>query len=389
MKYLNVVGGARRLIERGLRAARGGVLSGAALGVVLVAVTAVAAWNLSGGKLLVMTTPSMCPKVCVGALVVERPVRGALHTGELITFHPPNTLKETYTHEISRIFPNGMVQTKGLANLGPDPWLITRRDMVGEAELSVWGLGWVLNALPFLAMGVFFWVASRRWIAEKGRWEWDRTWLTALVLVPLWSLRPLVRGAVTGIAPDSVHAHWSVVTVVNTGILPVAFSARSGQTTAQLATAGVARVAGPMLANRAPAIHEAISLSWWGWPLLAFGIVSPLAGYLWHIWRGTSDERPALVLSGGPLPRTRRTDSPLRPAHRARWSVLLRSGGTGGWLPRPQWRRQDDHDASCVRPYRPQHRDGQVERHGGGTARAPQVRVHARGTRAVPRHARR
>ena len=63
MKYLNVVGGARRLIERGLRAARGGVLSGAALGVVLVAVTAVAAWNLSGGKLLVMATPSMCPKV--------------------------------------------------------------------------------------------------------------------------------------------------------------------------------------------------------------------------------------------------------------------------------------------------------------------------------------
>lgn len=292
IKYLDLTAGARRLLERGRRAVRGGILSGAALAVVLVAVAAVAAWDLSGGKLLVMATPSMCPKVCVGALVVERPLRGALHTGELITFHPPNTFKETYTHEISDIYPNGMVQTKGIANQGHDPWLITRQDIVGEAELSAWGLGWALDALPFLAMGVFLWVAARRYIAEKWLWEWDRTWMTALALVPIWALRPLVRGAVTGIAPDSAHAHWSVLTVVNTGILPVSFSAEGGQSTGHLATAGVASLAGPIFAHRAPAVHEVISLGLWSWPLLALVIMSPLAGYFWQVWRGTSDERP-------------------------------------------------------------------------------------------------
>ncbi len=176
-----------------------------------------------------------------------------------------------------------MVQTKGVANPSHDPWLIARSDIVGRAELTVWGLGWVLEVLPFLAIGVALWVTARRWIAEKWRWEWDRTWMTALVVLPLWSERPLVQGAVTGLAPDPGHAHWSVETVVNTGVLPVAFSARGGQSAAHVRPTGVASVAGPLTRHGAPLLHEVVSLPWWGWAVLVLVVASPIVGYLWHV----------------------------------------------------------------------------------------------------------
>ena len=72
-----------------------------------------------------MATPSMCPAVCVGSLVADQPLNGALHTGELISFHPPGSM-EIYTHKVSAILRNGMIQTRGIANPTHDPWLITR-----------------------------------------------------------------------------------------------------------------------------------------------------------------------------------------------------------------------------------------------------------------------
>ena len=138
-----------------------GKLSLVVSGLVVLAVVAVLGWDLFGGRLFVMETPSMCPAVCVGSLVADGPVRGPLHVGELITFHPPGTKTETYTHEISHIFPNGMIQTRGVANPDHDPWLITRSDIVGIVDLNVWGLGWLLRVLPFLAVGVLAWVLAR------------------------------------------------------------------------------------------------------------------------------------------------------------------------------------------------------------------------------------
>jgi hypothetical protein len=264
---------------------KNGALSLFALTAVLLAVGAVASWDLTGGKLLVMETASMCPKVCVGALVAERPVLGPLHVGELVTFHPPGALTETYTHEIWQILPDGMFRTKGVANPQEDPWLVARSSIVGKAELTVWGLGWVLKVLPFLSIGVALWVGARRSMAEKWRWEWDRTWMTALWVLPMWSVRPLVRTAVISLAPDPAHAHWSVETVVNTGILPAAFSAGGGRPAVQVGTTQVTRVAGPLSRHGAPVLHETVSLCWWGWAVLGLVVVSPMAGYLWHLAR--------------------------------------------------------------------------------------------------------
>jgi hypothetical protein len=264
----------------------------AGLLLVMVAVALVAAWNLCGGKLLVMETPSMCPRICVGALVADRPLRGPLHVGEMITFHPPNDFSDTYTHDVWRLLPDGMIQTKGVGEAVHDPWLLDRSDIVGQVEATVWGLGWLLDALPFLSVGVFLWVGARRWISEKWLWEWDMTWTMALVLLPLWSLRPLVRGAIVAIGPDLRHAHWITYKVVNTGVLPVAFTPRGGRSVAHLGARHVATLSGPSPAHGTLMLHEMVSFYWWGWTLIGLFVMAPLAGYFWHLW---SDGRRGLA----------------------------------------------------------------------------------------------
>ena len=204
--------------QRRHRAARDrGLLPLIALGAIVLAVAAVASWNLSGGRLLVMQTPSMCPEVCVGSLVADRPLQGAVRLGELITFHVPHDHIETYTHQVSRIFANGAIQTRGVGNPQHDPWLITRSDIVGEVVFSVWELGWLLKALPLLAVGVLFWVATRPLIGKRARHSWDRGWMTILTALPLWLLHPFVNGTVVSTTLGVAHhRHWASDAVLNT-----------------------------------------------------------------------------------------------------------------------------------------------------------------------------
>ncbi len=266
---------------------RRGILPSIALGAVVLAVASVWGWNLSGGQLVVMQTPSMCPAVCVGSLVADRPLRGAVHVGELITFHPPDNRAETYTHEISRIFSNGAIQTRGIADATHDPWLITRSDIVGVVDFTLWELGWVLKALPLLAVGVLFWVVARPWIGERARRGWDSGWMTVLTVVPLWMLHPLVRATVISSTLDaSQHRHLATDTIVNTGILPVSFRATGGRAV-QVSSTGVVHVSGVSV-NGSLKLHEAASLPWWGLAIVVLSVLSPLAGCLWHIWRDTA-----------------------------------------------------------------------------------------------------
>jgi hypothetical protein len=252
---------------------------------VLLAVAGVVGWDLSGGRLLVMETPSMCPVVCVGSLVADRPLAGPVHVGELITFHPPGSAAETYTHEVSHIFPNGMIQTRGVANPDPDPWLITRADIVGVTAFTVWGLGWLLKILPLLAVGLVIWLVARGFIGQRSRRAWDRVWVTSLAVVPLWLLHPLVRGSVMATAPDTDRAGWLRGTVLNTGILPTSFAAAHGETVAHVASTSSIQVTGPPTGHGYLVIRQAVSLPWWGWVLVVLVVASPLLGYLWHVVR--------------------------------------------------------------------------------------------------------
>jgi hypothetical protein len=264
---------------------RRSLLSLVATASVVLAVAGALGWDLSGGRLLVMETPSMCPVVCVGSLVADRPLEGPLHVGELITFHPPGSAAETYTHEVSQIFPNGMIQTRGVANPNHDPWLITRADIVGVTAFTVWGLGWLLKILPLLAVGLVIWLVARRFIARRSRRAWDRVWVTSLAVVPLWLLHPLVRGSVISTVPDTGRAGWLRGTVLNTGILPTSFAAAHGEVVAHVPSTSSVQVTGPSTGHGYLVIREAVSLPWWGWALVALIVASPLLGYLWHLVR--------------------------------------------------------------------------------------------------------
>jgi hypothetical protein len=299
---------------------RRSLLSLVATASLVLAVAGVLGWDLSGGRLLVMETPSMCPVVCVGSLVADRPLGGPLHVGELITFHPPGSTAETYTHEVSHIFPNGMIQTRGVANPSHDPWLITRPDIVGVTAFTVWGLGWLLKVLPLLSVGLVIWLVARGFIAQRSRRAWDRVWVTSLAVLPLWVLHPLVRGSVMSTVPDAGRAGWLRGTVLNTGILPTSFTAAHGQVVAHVASTSAVQVTGPPTGQGYLDIREAVSLPWWGWALVALTVASPLLGYLWHVVR----EDEALIPPDEPL-RRRRAVSP-----RVTWHVAMatRSGRT-------------------------------------------------------------
>ena len=265
-----------------------GALALVALVVIVLAVGAAFAWRLSGGRLLMMTTPSMCPAVCVGSLVADQPLKGALHTGELISFHPPGSM-EIYTHKVSAILRNGMIQTRGIANPTHDPWLITRSDIVGRVVWSAWGLGWALKALPMLAVGVLAWVLVRRRVAAASRRSWDRLWMTALAVIPLWALDPLVRGQLAEVAVKRGSPHQGQARVVNTGLLSAAFHPVSGGRSLNVASGHVGMLSGALTKHGAFYVHETLSLRPWGWALLITIIVSPLLAYFVHIWR--NDER--------------------------------------------------------------------------------------------------
>jgi hypothetical protein len=235
-----------------------------------------------------------------------------VHVGELITFHPPDNRAETYTHEISRIFANGAIQTRGIADATHDPWLITRSDIVGVADFTVWELGWVLKALPLLAVGVLFWVVARPWIGERARRGWDSGWMTVLTVVPLWMLHPLVGATVIASTMDASQGrHLATDTIVNTGILPISFRATGGQAVHVSSTA-VVHVSGVSV-NGSLKLHETVSLPWWGLTFVVLSMLSPLAGCLWHIWRDT-EAVPDIGAERNPVaPLTRRRRGEFHP----------------------------------------------------------------------------
>jgi hypothetical protein len=255
------------------------------LGLMVVLCATVLGWRLAGGKMLMMQTPSMCPRICVGALVADRPLTGPLHTGEIITFYPPGDTTETYSHEVWHIFPTGQIQTKGIANSYHDPWVLVRPDIIGRVAFTIPAAGWLLKVLPFLAAGVLIWVLSRPFISRRVCRAWDRAWIAVMVIVPVAAFHPLINAAVIGSSGHPLRAK-----VANSGLLPEALH-NGGHTLARhVAPAHIAHVT---VHGKAPwpPLLETASLAWWGWALVGLGCGWPLLAYLWHICRG--DETPA------------------------------------------------------------------------------------------------
>jgi hypothetical protein len=218
--------------------------------------------------------------------VADRPYRGPLRVGQLVTFHPPGDYTETYTHEVYRVLPGGQAETRGLADGSPDPWRISASDIVGTVAFTIWGLGWLLECLPFLAVGVACWVLVRPLLSRRSRLGWDQLWTTIVAITPLWLQRPLVGASIISSAPGGNDAHQEY-DVVNTGLLPASLRFPGGRPhylppggTKWLAARGGDHMV----------VHEVAALAWWGWAVVALVVVSPLIAYFWSLARAKRPE---------------------------------------------------------------------------------------------------
>lgn len=119
-------GKALRLLRRGV--------SWLATALLLLAVAAFLALAVGprvlGYQTSTMLTGSMSPLINPGDIVVTRPVPVAeIKAGDIITYHIPVEDQRVETHRVTEITakPDGtyVVQTKGDANNGADPWLAT------------------------------------------------------------------------------------------------------------------------------------------------------------------------------------------------------------------------------------------------------------------------
>jgi hypothetical protein len=133
---------------------------------------------------------------------------------------------------------------------------------------------------------VLIWVLGRPFVKQGSRRSFDRGSMTVLTALPLWLLHPLVRATVIATTISVPHhPHWASDSVVNTGLLPVTFSALGGPAV-HVGSTGIGQVSGPLHAHGLLKLQAAISLPWWVSAIVALGVMSPLIGCLWHVWRG-------------------------------------------------------------------------------------------------------
>jgi signal peptidase I len=232
-----------------------------------------AIWTLSGGRTFVVTTPSMSPNVPVGSLVLTRPVpHGGPHVGQIIAFHPPNEPNTTYTHRVVKVMPGPSYSTKGDLDAYPDAWVVTPKDIVGVATHHFKRIGWLVRALPWLALGAVVLMGLATFVPRKRRRITYFVGGTIVLSIPILVLRPLVRGvfAGSGLIHGKIHAM-----VVNTGLLPLRFVI-TGAPAHHTASGYPATLIAPQPKNGHLLITGTVGLGFFGWLILVLICLSPL-----------------------------------------------------------------------------------------------------------------
>ena len=227
-------------------------------------VVAAGVWRLEGGSWFSVRSPSMGVAAPVGTLVLTRPVVVRdLVVGDVITFHPPTSPDEIYTHRVVTVDASG-VSTQGDINGAPDPWTVHQGDVLGRVTARWWGVGWVVRALPLLILGATLgWLTTR--FVRRPSWRSSVRVLGCALLASyaITTLHPLV--GITQIAAVT-EAGATRVSLVSTGILPIQvhtstpggplLDLRSGQTgVLEVHTGDAGRL------DLTPGLH--MPLSWW------------------------------------------------------------------------------------------------------------------------------
>ncbi len=249
--------------------------------IIAIAVLAQVGWLLSGGSLYRVTTASMCPEVCVGSLVIDRPLPANtdVRKGETVSFVPPG-LATVYTHRVVKVFANGTFLTKGDAANIVDPWTVSPSDVRGVAVATFWGMGYFSEGLPFLAVGVALVLLLRRQIEARVRRDYDRFFAILIVVVPIWVVKPLIRA--TTVATSVAKNGYERVALVNTGLLPAQFRTKSGFRDFVRPGQRISMV-GKVLPDGQVAISQFVSFHWYGWLIVALVIFVPLATFFFEL----------------------------------------------------------------------------------------------------------
>jgi hypothetical protein len=233
-------------------------------------------WTIGGGMLLRENGTAMCPEVCVGSLIIDRPLapHTEVHKGETVTFVAPGT-STLSTRRVAAVFADGRFVTSADSTHARSPLVLTSSNVKGVTVATVWGLGWLGSALPFLALGVALIVLVRRSIDLNVRRAFDRLFFIVLFGVPLWLLNPFFRSVVlmAKLVGGRFGEH---LVVVNTSLLPAQFTVAHGSFKDFVAPSSQVVLSGPRLTDGVLSFTQFLSLHWWGWASVLAVLLIPL-----------------------------------------------------------------------------------------------------------------
>ncbi|RFA23338.1 hypothetical protein B7R23_00025 [Subtercola boreus] len=211
-------------------------------------------------------------------MILTTPTYDSNEVGDVITFHPPTTPDEVYTHRIISIDADGAISTRGDINGATDPWQLRSSDIIGHASFILPTAGWVVKAIPIVAVGsLLVWALSSMFRSPTTRSALRVAGTSLVVAVAAYILRPLIGIVVLSTTADTTGA---TATVVSTGILPIRVQAAGGNT-ADLVTGQVGTLTVPSLLDTSQYhLASALNLSLLGWVILLAVCAIPL---LWTI----------------------------------------------------------------------------------------------------------
>ena len=265
--------GAHRTGNRRLRTSSVFIWIWSAIAVALVAVAVV--FQLMGGRWFIIETPSMGEAAPVGTFVLDNPTTtDQVRVGDVISFHPPTSPDEVYTHRVVEKTSDGGVITRGDINGANDAWTLEDADLVGKAWAVLPGLGWLVRSVPWLIGGaIVVWLLSRFARTAPRRASWFLVGLSLVASLIALILKPFV--AVTILSTDADPAG-ATAKLVSTGLLPIRVQALGGSHV-DLASGQVGNVDVPTLTTDGYyRLATTLDLGFWGWVVFVAVCCIPL-----------------------------------------------------------------------------------------------------------------
>ncbi|NNN13716.1 MAG: S26 family signal peptidase [Acidimicrobiaceae bacterium] len=245
-----------------------------------------------GGRLFIVSSPSMGRALPVGSLVVTAP-GSKITSGEIIAFRPPTQPGTVFTHRVVSGNAAEGWKTRGDLNSSNDPWSIRPRDVVGVVKMDLSYVGWLLRSIPYLIVGAVLATGLYLTLKRHHRHLSVVVGITVAVSLYVYVFHPLVDATVmTSVTKGGVTR----TALVNWGILAAKFSVNGG--VAKVIQPGtVGAVTGAALSHGSTFVHAMACLPPWQWVIL-------VALWLW----------PMGILMMREAPRAKHSYSRLPPA---------------------------------------------------------------------------